>query len=113
VQPGSSSQVPADAEAGGQGGQLPPLASSYSQLTRFEAVPSTQSCSLQVGGTSNGQGWHIEVAFRLLHGGQEAAAPGLLLLAQRPGGGLDTCLVTVLLLCRHPALPPCMFGASY
>ncbi|PRW32690.1 General transcription factor 3C polypeptide 5 [Chlorella sorokiniana] len=52
VQPGSRSQSPAGAAAGaaaGQAGELPPLASSYSQLVRFEAVPSTQNSSLQLG----------------------------------------------------------------
>ena len=50
VQPGSSEQSPAGgaAQQAGQGGQLPPLAASYSQLTRFEAVPTSQNSSLQV-----------------------------------------------------------------
>lgn len=57
VQPGSSEQSPAGgaAQQAGQGGQLPPLAASYSQLTRFEAVPTTQNSSLQVIVTPWGQ----------------------------------------------------------
>ena len=45
---GTSPGAGAAQQAQRAGPQLPPLAAAYSQLTRFEAAPSTQSCSLQV-----------------------------------------------------------------
>jgi hypothetical protein len=54
ISPSDSQQQAAAAAAATEAPtQLPPLASSYRQLLRFEAVPTSQSCSLQLGSVAD------------------------------------------------------------